>query len=760
MKHAMKASHQTLMLGILMGLVAWVADAVISWHFFPGRTFQEMLFENDPSRTLYVRSTVVMLFFLFGFLAGDLLRRQEHIEFRLSANLRLLSGIRKIHELIVKTREPDELVLESVPLVKETFLLEDVLICQLDPDRHESFNCHSTLGPEQQQTLCARLIKEFPDASRTEELIRIPAQNAEESGAGFLVPIRLDTRVYGFLYGSIVSKPESFDDNVHHLQAICNDIAFAFSHMEDQSNLAENARKLENLYQTAPIGIFTSTVGGKLLFLNQAMAHVLGADTPKDVVKADMPVSRFYLDPHRREVLLHSLYEKQAVVDFEADFKGLDGKIRTLILAVRLVPSVDENESRLEGFAMDMTVSRSAERENRILQQELNKSRYYKSITVLAGGIAHEFNNILQAMMGSAYLAQMKIHDRDHDIWGYMQDIQNSGKRAARLCDQMLSYAGKKAMMLKVESPDEALRNVLKIVRGDLEEKVHLEEHLDAPYAQARMDIPSFSEIVNQLISNAVESFETGKGEIRITTGIRSCEDDFLPGYEMTRKLNIDDYWYVRISDNGSGISPKDLPHIFEPFFTTKFQGRGLGLPAVVGTVQKFDGSLGVKALPEGGTEFILLLPLANSVLVDSVEEAPTSTEPKKELQQREGKIWVVDDEPLICMTIERLLSRYGFEVMTAGDGVEALEQLRGVHMDEVACLLLDVTMPKMGGFETLTQIRTFAPDVPVLIMSGFDESDSLGKLKELNVAGFIHKPFRMEQLEAKLGKILEFSKA
>ncbi|MDA3874963.1 MAG: response regulator, partial [Kiritimatiellae bacterium] len=712
-------------------------------------------------RTLYVRSTVVLLFFLFGYFAGNLLRREERIQTRLSANLTLLSGIRRIHEVIVKTKDQKELIAESIPLVKEAFSLGDVMICWVEPHSHEISDFYSNLAHDQQHALQEHLHNELEGPpGYIQGIKQLPPSRKVNGSEAFIAPIRLENRLYGLLYGTITAPPHIFQENVNHLQAICNDLAFAFSHVEDQTNLVENARKLENLYQTAPIGIFTSTVGGKLLFLNQSMAQVLGAATPEAVLEADVPVNRYYMDPHRRESLVNSLFEKQAVVDFEADFKGLDGKIRTVVLAARLVSAVGATESRMEGFAMDMTISRSAERENRILQQELNKSRYYKSITVLAGGIAHEFNNILQAMMGSAYLAQMKIQDRHNDIWGYMQDIQNSGKRAARLCDQMLSYAGKKAMMLKVESPDEALKNVLRIVRGEVRGDVHVEEKLEAPYAQARIDIPSFSEIVNQLITNSMESFENGKGEILIQTGIRACDEEFLPGYEMTRKLSIDDYWYMRISDNGCGIDGHDLQHIFEPIFTTKFQGRGLGLPAVVGTVQKFDGSLGVKQLPEGGTEFILLLPLANTVLVESVEEASVSSEPKKQLQRGGGKIWVVDDEPLICMTIERLLSRYGFDVKTAGDGVEALEQLNKVRIDEVACLLLDVTMPKMGGFETLTRVREFAPDLPVLIMSGFDESDSLDKLKGLNVTGFIHKPFRMEQLEAKLGKILELSKS
>jgi signal transduction histidine kinase len=748
------------MLGILMGLIAWVADAVISWHFFPGKSFQEMLFENDPVRTLYVRSTVVILFFLFGYVAGHLLGQQEKSNARLTVSLNLLSGIRQIHELIVKAKDPERLFVESIPLLQTAFGLDNVLFCRAHPEKKTAQECFSNLGVEEKEAFYQQLKREHPHASQLETIQQVPVHAKPANCNAYIVPIRIEDRLYGLLYGTVASDQKFLSDqHQEHLQAICNDLAYAFAHMEDQTVLAANAQKLEDLYRTAPVGIFTSTVGGEYLFLNPTMADLLGADSPESILQSGINVRSAYVDENRRDHLLQLLFEKKAVIDFEVDVKGLDGAIRTLVLAARLIPGATEHESRIDGFAMDMTISRSAERKNRILQQELNKARYYKSITVLAGGIAHEFNNILQAMMGSAYLAQIKIQDRKSEIWGYMQDIQSSGKRAAKLCDQMLSYAGKKAMILKMESPDAALSDALKIARSELNGQVRLEEHLDEPKVKCRLDIPSFSEVINQLISNSVESFEDGKGEIQVTTGICSCDEETLPGYEMTRKLNKDDYWYMRLSDNGSGITSKDLPHIFEPFFTTKFQGRGLGLPAVAGTVQKFDGSLGAKRLPEGGSEFILMLPLADAVMVESAEDE-LSAGSKKELQHAGGQIWVVDDEPLICMTIERLLSRFGFEVKTAGDGLEALERIKAVPVEEVACLLLDVTMPKMGGFETLTEIRKFAPDLPVLIMSGFDESDSLEKLKALNVAGFIHKPFRMEHLEAKLGKILTLTKA
>ncbi len=747
----MKSSNQALMLGILMGLATWVLDALISWHFFPGKSFIDMLYAYDPQRTLYVRSTVVMLFFIFGLLAGRLISLSERNQKKLRENLNLLNGMQKFHAEIVKIDNSGTLIKKVLPILENAFALESIGFYQLTGAPlvvTEEFG-----GAEiQEEAVRAQLISQLPEFSKGRG---IHSLGSNAGGEKLLAPVRMGERLFGVLYARNADAAKFKQTGMYdHLQVVCNDLGHALAGLQDLQNLNESAEKLSSLYSNAPVGIFTTTVEGKMLFANPTMANFLGAKAPQELLSENVSVKEFYEKNSRREDFICQLTEKGYVVDFEADVVGLKGEKRTLLLAARLLGSVEEGDLRIEGFAMDISKSKSAEKENLILQQQLTESQHFKSITVLAGGVAHEFNNILQAMMGSAYLAQMKYpHGRD-EVWRYLHDIQESGKRAAKLCDQMLSYAGKKAMLLKLEKADECLDDVLRILIMNAEANVNIEKNLSAPNAQVRLDLPSFSEIINQLVSNAEEALskESG-GTITLSTEVRTFTNaDFAP-YKMFRRIDADDYWVLKITDNGSGISPEDLPHIFEPFYTTKFQGRGLGLPSVAGLVEKFDGALGVRTDSEQGSEFILWIPVAEAVMIEEPEESEPEVE---EDLVGSGKIWVVDDEPLICMTIQRLLSPLGFDVQTANDGEDAVEKLAAVDPDEIRCLILDITMPRMGGLEALKKIREFMPDLKVLIMSGYDESDSLESFKDLKVDGFIHKPFRMEALQTRLKEILK----
>lgn len=740
------------MLAILMGLIAWVLDALISWHFFPGKSFFQMLFAYDPERTLYVRSSVVILFFIFGLVAGRLVAKFEVAQAKFEESLNLLQGARTLHDQIVQSRHEQDFLKSSLPLLEKTFHLHSLCFFAVEGSfflRTREIGDFGECDGEWLRKEVDEQLKQFSDSTTLVWL-----KGGAPPGS-FLTPIRLGDRVFGMMYGrSDAGKAFKTTDQIQHFLSACDNIGHALAFIQDHENLTRNAEKLKELYNSAPVGIFTTTIGGSLKFANPAMADFLGSESTEKLLESNINVSSLYVDSSRRDDFIGTLVNDGYIADFEVELKKLDGSVRTILLAGRLNRDADQEDALIEGFAMDITASKTAEQKNRILQKELSKSQHLKSITVLAGGVAHEFNNILQVMMGSAYLAQMKYSHQEDEVGKYLQDIQNNGKRAAKLCDQMLSYAGKKAMFLKSDYPEEALTGILKLIVSNIGPSVTIEKEFTAPSAQVRMDIPAFSEIVNQLVTNSVESFSHGKGEIKITT--RATEfstEDFSP-YQMSRKLNPDDYWELKIKDNGSGISDADLPHIFEPFFTTKFQGRGLGLPAISGLIEKFDGSLGVRKRSEGGTEVAVWFPLARAVLV---EEAPPeqTVSVKEEPFHGTGKIWVVDDEPLICMTLERLLTRLGFEVGTANDGAEALEAIRKENAEELRCLIFDVTMPRMGGFETLQKVREFLPDIPVLIMSGYDESESLTNFESLNVAGFIHKPFRMEQLQVKIKEIL-----
>jgi CheY-like chemotaxis protein len=199
-------------------------------------------------------------------------------------------------------------------------------------------------------------------------------------------------------------------------------------------------------------------------------------------------------------------------------------------------------------------------------------------------------------------------------------------------------------------------------------------------------------------------------------------------------------------------MSEETLSRIFDPFFTTKFQGRGLGLAAARGIVDKFDGALGVWSEEGSGSEFLLALPLSVSA---EVEEEKPAQAPAGGRIQGGGLVWIVDDEPLICDTMSRFVTRWGLECRTDTNSTEAISHIKEAG-SRVDCLVLDVTMPGMDGEEVLREIRKTLPDLPVLLMSGFDEQEMLKRFEGHTIAGFIHKPFQADALFNRLRQVLE----
>jgi signal transduction histidine kinase len=591
-----------------MGLIAWIADAVISWYYFPGKSFFEMLFEHDTGRTLYVRAVVVGLFFIFGLFVGSLVNRLEQL-----------------------TR-----------LEKENAIL-----------------------------------------------------------------------------------------------------------------LNQHIQKLHDFNEHAPIGIYTTTVGGDIRFVNNALARIFGAESAEAILESGFSIRDFYWGEKDRSEFLSLLKDKGLLLDHPLKLKRLNGEIRYVSIYARLREEEGDDTS-IEGYVVDETEKVSSQLQALKLRESLEKSRHYESVAGLAAGVSHEFNNILQAMTGSAYLAQLGM-EKGSTQWKYLQDIQDSGSRAAKLCDQMLTYAGKKALLVKPEALDDVIKSIKVFLRSTVPSHINFQMELNATEVLCRLELRSFTDLMHNLVLNAVESFPEStddvKPEIIISTEAGVFPEESVRIYGIEKLPMSDRQVWLKIKDNGKGMTAEVLNRVFDPFFSTKFQGRGLGLATVKGLVKKFEGCIGVNSLPGQGTEFLLIFPVFEKpVEISSVSLDISPGKP--ETQHRGELLWVIDDEPLICETIERFVTRWGFEAETDLNGEDAIKRIREAEK-KPSCILLDITMPKMGGLETLNQLRTFEPDVPVILMSGFDEEESKQKFQDHTISGFIHKPFQIESLQQMLDKVV-----
>jgi PAS domain S-box-containing protein len=395
-------------------------------------------------------------------------------------------------------------------------------------------------------------------------------------------------------------------------------------------------------------------------------------------------------------------------------------------------------------FFRDITDMRRAEEEQRKLTEQMQHAQKLESLGILAGGIAHDFNNLLTAVIGNTSLALTQVAS-DSELGRLLGEVEQAAARAAELTQQMLAYSGKSTIAIRPLRLDTLALEMRTLLASVISKKARIDLQLGA--AGVMGDPTQLRQVIMNLMTNASDALGDDSGDIRVRTGVRRTSAAELRSPFSAEPLAAGEYAFLRVEDSGCGMSQETLARIFDPFFSTKFTGRGLGLAAVLGIVRSHRGAIHVTSSPGRGTTFEILIP-ASAASADLRAAKPVAT------PTRGGRILVVDDESSIRILAKRALERAGFEVDTAADGVEAVDRLTrdALRFDVV---LLDLTMPRMDGLETVQQLRELGIEVPVLVMSGYGEGDVSTKLRSLDVAGFVEKPFHARELTARIGDIL-----
>jgi len=264
-----------------------------------------------------------------------------------------------------------------------------------------------------------------------------------------------------------------------------------------------------------------------------------------------------------------------------------------------------------------------------------------------------------------------------------------------------------------------------------------------------KADATQLRQVLMNLVINASDAIGDRSGVISVQTGIVKAERAYLEQALLAAELAPGDYVYAEISDTGSGMSEETLSHIFEPFFTTKFSGRGLGLAAVLGIVRGHLGALRVQSALGEGSRFRLLLPVPSVRL-----GAQADDQPRHEPFVGAGAVLLVDDEDAVRAVGARMLESLGFRVLTACDGREALG-LFEEHERDLACIVMDLTMPQLDGTEALVELRRRRPDVRALLISGYNQQETLERAAQAGPTVFLQKPFNRQELESALRELL-----
>jgi len=391
------------------------------------------------------------------------------------------------------------------------------------------------------------------------------------------------------------------------------------------------------------------------------------------------------------------------------------------------------------------------EREQKDHEERLSHTQRLGSLGILAGGIAHDFNNLIAVISGNAELLRM-LDSKDKKAEEHINQIDESCIHAADLCKQMLAYAG----MGKVVVSDVELTMLVKSMGSLIRSTVgrHISIHTDLLNDSVDMieaDASQIKQVVLNFIMNAVDAIGSDSGEISLRTYTQYVDSKKLQTLFNGENIQEGKYTVFEISDTGCGIAEALQPKIFDPFFTTKESGSGLGLSAVLGIVQGHQGGLEMYTKEGVGTRFRVYFPA-----LEHEKDVVTSSGETSDEEQclGGGLVMVVDDEVAVQEVLTGIVQALNFEVLSANDGEQALVEFKKSHQD-LKVVLMDVSMPKMGGMEAMAEMRKINDSVPIILLSGYTEQNVVGKEGKSNPDVFINKPFRMKDVKAALNKTL-----
>lgn len=354
------------------------------------------------------------------------------------------------------------------------------------------------------------------------------------------------------------------------------------------------------------------------------------------------------------------------------------------------------------------------------------------------------------AILGNADLIQLELTPGS-SIHARLEDMIQAIHRAADLCKQMLAYSGKGQFFIEEIELEKIIKEMSQILMVSISKKIRFHYDFAKGIPPIRGDVTQMHQIIMNLITNASEAIGDESGVITISTGAMECNQKYLNETFISEKLQAGIYAYYEITDTGCGMTKETREKIFDPFFTTKFVGRGLGLSAILGIVRGHRGAIKIYSEPGKGTSIKVLFP----AVAQKAKIPPVDSEKEAEPWRPRGTILLIDDEESILRVGRLYLERMGFQVLTASDGRKGIEVL-AQHEKDIACIILDLTMPNMDGEEAFREIRKTHRDMRVLISSGYNEQHIAQRFTGKGQSGFIQKPYRAQDLLKKLRQVLE----
>lgn len=518
--------------------------------------------------------------------------------------------------------------------------------------------------------------------------------------------------------------------------------------ISDTSGRMQSHRRYKLAFEQSTVGVMISNEAGQIQMANPAflaMFRYSEAELLGQNVEMLLPLeARTAHSEHRHHYMKDPSIRRMGA---GRELYGLRSNGARFPVEVSLAPLLGSDDTEILVTVVDVTERRRIEEDRQRLEAKIRQTQKLESLGLLTGGIAHDFNNILTGIVGNAELAQMDL-PASSSIRRYLDSILKASHRAAELCEQMLAYSGGGKRLHENFDLNELIETTRDLLHTSLARNASLAVNLARGLPPAKGDATQMRQVVMNLIINAAEALQDNQGIITVSTGMMDLHPaQSGPTNPLDDEVPPGRYLYFLVNDNGCGMTREVQEKIFDPFFTTKFTGRGLGLAAVLGIIHGHRGAIRIYSEPGVGTSIRVLLPYEGQTSTAEDETAQTPA--------ISGTVLLIDDEQLVQQTASETLRRMGFSVLNASDGLEGLELFKS-HREQISLVLLDLTMPNLGGEETYTHIRRIDDSVPVIITSGFSEQDILQKFVGRGIAGFLQKPISPAKLALLVKQVLE----
>jgi len=548
------------------------------------------------------------------------------------------------------------------------------------------------------------------------------------------VPIAVKGEVIGAVGVQSYDDPDLYTErDVSLLESVSDQVAIAIERKRTEDALRESERKYRSILESIQDGYYELDLKGRFVFFNRALTRIFGASR-EELWGVNI---RSFADDENIQFctrIFNKVYTTgNPVNDFEWTLVRKNGEERQVATSISLIRDSQGKVTGFQGIIRDVT-------DQRRLEAALQQTQKMEAIGTLAGGIAHNFNNLLMGIQGNISLMLLDA-DKNHPFYPRLTTMEKLVQNGSKLTSQLLGYAREGRYQLLPLDINEVVTQISETF-GMTRKDIRIHRDLAGDLQKVMADRSQFEQILLNLFINAADAMPRG-GDLFLVTRNVTHQDMEARAY----KPKPGEYVKVSMRDTGVGMDQKTLERIFDPFFTTKgpSKGTGLGLASVYGIVKAHGGYIDVSSKQGEGTTFSIYFPAA---------EGKFHRESRRDLLEGVSTVLLVDDEQIILEIGEEMLKKLGYEVLVAGGGREAIDIYREKG-DRIDLVILDMIMPDMGGGEVYDRLKELDPGVKVLLSSGYSIDGQAGEILERGCDGFIQKPFNLKVLSSKIREIV-----